>query len=132
MINKFLKTVLSFVAVVLVSVNSFAQERVKTPPADNILLEIPAFHKSPESVTSKNITYVAKYSEKVSGFVTIAYDKQYKLVEVTAPKSIGIERLELAEGGMADCVKNCGGTWACAAACLYDKIEDVLTKAMIK
>jgi|SRR5690554_4571996 len=131
MLNKILKTVLSLVAAVLVSVNSYAQERVQTPPSDNISLAIPDYYKSNEPVTSKNISYVSKYSGEVKGFITVAFDKQLKLVEVTAPRHLGIERLNVKEGGMADCVKNCGGTWACAAACLYDKIEDVLTLSPI-
>jgi hypothetical protein len=94
-------------------------------PLGNSTVLIPEEFKSPIKVASNEVSYLSVFSKNYNGFVTVAFDTDFKIVEITAPKGT-VEKLgnslKAKLGPMASCVKECGGSWACGAACLFDTI----------
>ena len=94
-------------------------------PQGNSTVLIPSEIKSPIANASNEVSYLSAFSKKYNGFVTVAFDTNFQIVEITAPKNSVDQvnvNLKAKLGPMAQCVKDCGGTWVCGAACLYDVI----------
>ncbi len=127
---KTIKQIITVIALAMFMFSSYsgnAQTKIEFPPKGNSTVLIPDEYKSSREINSKDVVFFSKFSKKVNGFVTIAYDMDFKLVSVTAPRSVSKNKLVNSnneKGEMADCVKDCGSTWVCGAACLWDWVED--------
>ena len=124
-IKKILKISL-FSMIMIFSMNTYSNHQFIYPKKEKVTIRIPVQAEIQISDGDKSILIYRKFSKKLNGYITITSNSDLKFFEISFPDGITDIQLnaiqESTRGEIADCTEDCGGTWACFAACVLDRL----------